>query len=395
MNGSSIQSILGLVRTAVIAAGVLLSVLALVEILRATVFLYGLSPWLGTAFVLALAGGIAWFVWRFVWTLARLPRAPAPPVVADPGHLTPEELETCSAYLQHRIAQLRENPRLSAADHDALEVAASALGVSPSAQAFGACRDELNRILAPLDRDAERIVQTCVRDVMAAVVLSPFRSADLLIVLYRNGKMVLGLATHYQSRPALAEELRIVRDVLAIVATVNLLNFTEKFFEQMLTGVPVLGGLAGDLSQGAGAGLLTSATGHAAIQRCRSIDLWDRRRAQEGIERRMPRFARDVKEIFSVDVLPLLRPRVPDFSSASEKIGAAFEAALGSMDAWVWRPVATAGTGVASATVRRGASAWRGARSGIAGAAGIVGRGSVRVWRKARDGVSGALRRNK
>jgi len=44
-----------------------------------------------------------------------------------------------------------------------------------------------------LDEQAERIVRECVRDVMLAVVLSPYRSADLLIVLYRNGRMVLEL----------------------------------------------------------------------------------------------------------------------------------------------------------------------------------------------------------
>ena len=74
---------------------------------------------------------------------------------------------------------------------------------------------------------------------MIAVVLSPFRSADLLVVLYRNGQMILRLAQLYQTRPAPVEQLRIVRDVLAVVATVNLLNFTEKFVEQLFERVPV------------------------------------------------------------------------------------------------------------------------------------------------------------
>ena len=104
---------------------------------------------------------------------------------------------------------------------------------------------------------------------MIAVVLGPFRSADLLVVLYRNGQMILRLAQLYQTRPAPVEQLRIVRDVLAVVATVNLLNFTEKFVEQLFERVPVLGQLAGDVTQGVGAGLLTSATGHAAMNRAR------------------------------------------------------------------------------------------------------------------------------
>jgi uncharacterized membrane protein YcjF (UPF0283 family) len=356
-----------LLRTAAIAFGVLLSFLAVVEIIRAYVFLRELSPWLAFGFIVALLGGLAWLVARFFAAFWSLPRAPAPPEVADPANLSPDEALACAGYLQHRIMQLHDNPRLSPADLQALDVLHARLRESTDVEAIQRSQDELNRLLAPLDQDAERLVQFCVRDVMAAVVLSPFRSADLLIVLYRNGRMILQLAQHYQTRPTPGEQLRIFRDVLAIVATVNFLNFTEKFVEQLFQGVPLLGSLAGDLTQGVGAGLLTSAAGHAAIQRCRSIDPWSRRAAQEDLAHRMPRFAKDVKAIFSAEVLPRLRPRMPDFKYVSDRISAAFDSALNNMGAWVWRPVTTRGAAFAATTLRGGASAWRGIQSGTRG----------------------------
>lgn len=352
-----------LIRNAAIALGVLLSFLAVIEVIRAYVFLRELSPWLAVTFLIVLLGGFGWLAARFLIAFWRLPRAPAPPEIADPDFLTPEEALACAGYLQHRIRQLRTNPRLLPADVATLNRLYASLRVSTDADTIRLHQQELNRLLAPLDQEAERIVQLCVRDVMAAVVLSPFRSVDLLIVLYRNGQMILQLARHYQTRPAPAEQLRIFRDVLAIVATVNFLNFTEKFVEQLFKGVPLLGSLAGDLSQGVGAGLLTSATGHAAIQRCRTIDPWNRQIAQSTLAHRMPRFAKDVKAIFSADVLPKLRPRMPDVSGTSDRISAALDAALNNMGEWMWRPVATRGAAFAASTVQGGAAAWRGVRS--------------------------------
>lgn len=369
MDTSAFQLWLRLIKTTAIFFGVLLTFFAFIEVARAYVFLREISPWLGYAFLVALIGGLLWLTGGFLNAFLRLPRAPAPPEVADPDNLTPAEAMACAGYLQHRIKQFIKNPRLPAADHQLLEETHIQLSKSTSQPVIQRSRDDLNRILAPLDQAAEKMVQNCVRDVMAAVVLSPFRSADLLVVLYRNGQMILQLAQHYQTQPTLSEQLRIFRDVLAIVATVNFLNFTEKFLEQLFQGIPIIGTVAGDLSQGVGAGLLTSATGHAAIQRCKCIDPWNRVAAQKGLVKRMPQFARDLKAIVSSDVLPKLLPRMPDSKSVSDRVLMAFDATINGMGAWVWRPVATRGSAFASATVRGGASAWHGLRSGTQGMA--------------------------
>ena len=327
-----------LIRAAAVAAGALLSFLAVVEVLRAYLILREVSPWLGFGFIGLLVLGLGWLAWRFLIAFWSLPRAPAPPEVADPLQLSADEALECAAFLDHRIRQLLENSRLSDASA-ALGEVASRLRAEATPAGVARAQTELAEILLPLDERAERIVRECVRDVMLAVVLSPYRSADLLIVLYRNGRMVLELAQLYQTRPSPIEQLRIAKDVVAIVATVNFLNFTEKFLEQLLERIPVLGQVGGDVTQGVGAALLTSATGHAAIARCKSITPFSRAVAQAQLAQRMSRFARDVKAILNEEVLPKLRPRFPALGGASEKLSAAFDATVDGMSDWIWRPI--------------------------------------------------------
>lgn len=388
MNSSAFLALWRLVRSAAITAGVLLSVVAVVELLRVYVTLRDVSPSLGAAFALLIVGGIAWVVVRFLAALWSLPQAPAPPEVADPTRLSSSEALACAGFLQHRIRQLRANMQFSSPSRESLDSILGRLREAADQKAIFQSQAEMNRILEPLDSAAERIVQECVRDVMVAVVLSPYRSADLLVVLYRNGQMVRRLAQLYQTRPAPIEELRILRDVAAIVATVNFLNFTEKFIEQLLERVPGLGQLAGDLTQGIGAGLLTSAAGHAAIQRCKSIEPWSRQCAQEQLAHRMSGFATDVKDIFKAEVLPRLRPRVPDFAALTDRLSVAFDAAVDGMGNWVWRPVTTRGSRFAAATIRGSASAWRGMRTGSQG----IGKRSKLLFERGRARLSLPLR---
>lgn len=322
-----------------ITVGALLSFVVFVEVIRAIVFLYALSPWLGVPFALLVFSGSAWLVGRFVIAMLRLPRAPAPPEVRDANRLTQSEALACGRYMQHRILQLRANPRLSPENLVALHTISEQLHDGADEQAVLRGQRELDQILVPLDKEAERIVQRCVRDVALAVVLSPFRSIDLLIVLYRNGQMIIQLAQHYQTRPTAREQIRIFRDVIAIVATVNILNFSEKFIEQLFAGTPLIGPIAGDLTQGAGAGILTSVAGHAAIDRCRCVDPWSRRATQSKLEGLMPRFLADVKAIIDSDVVPRIRIRVPGLEKVSEAISTAYDAASRSVGNWLSRPV--------------------------------------------------------
>jgi hypothetical protein len=185
---------------------------------------------------------------------------------------------------------------------------------------------------------------------MAGVTLSPYRSSDLLVVLYRNGSMVLRLATLYGGRPRLAEQLAIARDTLRVVAAVNFLNFGNKLLEGILAGVPMVGRFADDVAQGIGAGFLTSAVGHAAMQRCEAFHGWDRAAAVETLSAGSRRFLVDVRDIFLKDVYPSMRSRLPQ-AELWERLGAgirtAMDTAAAGVDGLVARPVLAGGRAMA------------------------------------------------
>ena len=75
-----------------------------------------------------------------------------------------------------------------------------------------------------LDEKAEKQVRKSTRDVMVGVTLSPYKAADLLIVLYRNLIMTTKIIRIYNTRPRFREQLKTIYDTICIVATVNYIN---------------------------------------------------------------------------------------------------------------------------------------------------------------------------
>ena len=68
----------------------------------------------------------------------------------------------------------------------------------------------------------------------------------------------------------------ILRDVLRVLITVNFLYIGRNLVENLFANVPLLGRVVDDMGQGLGAGLFTSAAGHAAIERCAAFRGWDK-----------------------------------------------------------------------------------------------------------------------
>jgi uncharacterized membrane protein YcjF (UPF0283 family) len=356
MDKSALQVWWRLFRSVMIFLGILLSFLAVVEILRVYIILRDFNSWVGLGFIALLVCCILWLLIKFIIAFKRLPSAPSPPKILETDTPTQEELLACGHFLIHRMHQVLNNPKLADSEREFVDLALSRLSDkltnSLTEETILEAQEALMKIFKPIDESAERIVHECVRDVMLGVALSPYRSADLLIVIYRNGRMILQLAQLYYTRPAPAEQIRIFKDVIAIVATVNLLNFSEKFVEKLFTQIPILGQVAGDLSQGVGAGLLTSATGHAAIERCKSVYAWNRGEEQKHLANKMSSFVIDVKNIFQADLIPRIRPRLPEVTAVTEKVSKAFDSTAESMDQWIWSPVTKQSQALASATLR-------------------------------------------
>jgi uncharacterized membrane protein YcjF (UPF0283 family) len=339
------QHFLTLTLRIALVAGVLLSLIAVSEVLDLYLSLRELSPLAATVFatlgMLTLAGGVTYVGVRWYTH---------PPVLLAPPRTDEiaRDLARHAGYLGRYLHRLSDNPLLDRERQRQARAAARRLANSTAATAaeLEVLVREIEEttalpLLAVLRASAEGEVRRCVRDVMAGVTLSPYRSSDLLIVLYRNGAMVFRLAELYGGRPRLGEQVAIARDTLRVVAAVNFLNLGNKLLEGLFAGVPMLGRFADDVAEGLGAGFLTSAVGHAAMERCEAFHGWDRVEAVESLGANSGRFLADVRDIFLKDILPSMRTRVPqpDWDRLGDSIRSALDATMSGVDGLVTQPV--------------------------------------------------------
>ncbi len=344
-----------LVKTAILIFGVLLSGAACIEILHAYVILREIHPVLGYIFAGFLAALLLGFMIYLYVAIGQRPRVLVPPQIADPHQASEKELLAYVAYLRQYTERLACNPALPPEECQmAFEAIPQLDGLFEQTGEdnipYEKIRDYEENVIDPLlstlDAQAEKQIRGSVRDIMLAVTLSPFRAVDLIVVLYRNALMVVRVIGIYNSRPFLREQLAIFRDTLRVVAAVNFLSFGEKFTEQLFSRVPFVGQVMDDLIQGIGAGLLTSATGHAALHRCRAFTGWDREEATQHMAKMMTAFLADTRDMFTKDVLPRVKPRLSAMD-AWERVtigfSGAFEATGAVMDTFVTKP-AIAGT---------------------------------------------------
>ena len=308
-----------IIRAAVLVTGGLLSFFVFIEILHAYQVLSGVHPIFGYGFLFALILGAAWAIGYVVIAIRSRPPVLIPPQISDINNTPIYLLRPYGKYLFNYMKRLEENPLLD-----------SEIKIKCKDG-----RDELNRILAPssskeeliegfqdveekainpaistLDRLADKEIRRSVRDITFAVSLSPYRAADLLIVLYRNIGMILRVIHIYNSRPRFREQALIFRDTVRVVATVNFFSFGKKLLEGLFSNVPFIGRYVDDMAQGVGAGLLTSASGHVVSHRCRAFQSWDRNEASKSLASSLSLYLTDVRKIITTDVLEYLKPRI-------------------------------------------------------------------------------------
>jgi hypothetical protein len=310
-----------------VVAGVLLGFVFFAECLRLFFFFYNIHPAAG--FVCAgifLIGIFALFM--YLWKgLRATPRVLVPPPMPELPKASHAEMRRYCDYLTKYLNRLAENQSL---DGESVKVARDRVLDIEDALRAHPLNDDLVRtianteketigpLLSRLDEKAAQEVRRSVRDVMLAVTLSPYPSVDILIVLYRSLKMVFRVMRIYESRPAPREEWLILRDILAVVATVNFLNISRKLFESLFSQVPVIGRVIDDIGQGLGAGLLTSVAGHAAMDRCAAFRGWNQEEEVRSLGGRMANFLADVKDFFTKDLMPELKERIRSAVSPDE-----------------------------------------------------------------------------
>ncbi len=376
---------------AVIAA--VLGFFAFIEFVRAYQVLSELHPWLGWGYLIALGLLVLFLAALYVRSVLTRRRALVPPDRADTRRY--------GAFLLALARRLDANQNVSFSLRQTLASKAADLegalktmsGDDLEREVTSFLSDCVSPCMKELDACAEREVQKCVRDVMIGVTISPWRAADLLVVLYRNVLMVVKVIGTYDVRPAAGAQLRIMGDISKVVFTVNVLNYGSKLAENLASGIPVVGRFIDDIAQGVGAGLLTSMAGHAAMERCSCLKPWEAAEAQAKMGAKAKDFAADLKGIVAEDIIPRLKVRLPQKEVDAEPgrvenlksaVVRAMDETSGAMDAFIRKPATAAGM-----TVARGVG-------GIfaAGAKGI-GKGTVAVGRgvsRAANKLLGRLR---
>jgi len=342
---------------------------------------------------------VAFGVLYWVVALVRRPAVLLPPPLCDWSTATTGEVRRYARYLVDTMERLAGNALLSEDGRKGLRAEAVALkGRISRREDARELTAELSRIVdevvmpavVPLDTEAERRVRDCVRDTMVGVAVSPWRSVDLFVVLYRSGRMVLEVSAVYNGRPRLREQVRVVTDVLKIAATVQFLNIGSKLMENMTSWIPVVGRFTDDIAQGVGAGLFTSVAGHATIDRCRAFRGWSEEEARNCMGARLKVFMQDLKGIVSDMVVPALRGRieaeVPQerrIENLMERIKGgicdAIDATSETVGTCVRTPVAVGYKGVAST----GAVLWRGTKRASVEAGRAAGWTGQQGWRLA------------
>ncbi|MCK5000336.1 MAG: DUF697 domain-containing protein [Anaerohalosphaera sp.] len=343
-----------IIRTIVIAVGVLLTFFAVIEIIRAYQTLYLLHPIAGYAFLAVLLGLLLWLIVYLAVALASRPAALVPPDEPASESPTPRQARRFANYLVKYLNRLAVNTVLTEPQRQTAQAAADKLktDISSEPDVLRAAIEQTEQetivpLLDSLDAQAEKEIRVCVAVVMAGVTLSPYKAADLMIVVYRNITMVARLIRIYNTRPRLTQQFHIAMDIINIIATVNYINMGKNLIEHLGSKVPGIGSFIDDIAQGIGAGFMTSVTGHAAIYRCRAYRRFSTEQAKDTLRSRIGGFYADVRDMFNKDILPQITRRIGDTSKDTiEKIASAIDETGSIIGKFVKAPFNAASTAV-------------------------------------------------
>lgn len=274
------------IKKIVLLAGLFLTVMAVVELIRIYNTLRAFhiyAAYAGSAVFAAAVLGIGYFIVSLMVT----------PVMYRPfAEVEPEDFKSTKKYCRYLLKIMRhlsKNTEITEASASGLRAEIAELKTKLKSETR---TDSLKKIISDLetntiepvlkqlDNKADKFIQDSVRDIMLGVALSPYHAVDLLIVLYRNSVMIYKIAGIYNNRPGLRELTVIFTNIFGVVATVNYLNVASKAIESVFKNIPVVGPFIDDILQGIGAGYMTSIVGSSAKLRCRAFRNWHKERTK-------------------------------------------------------------------------------------------------------------------
>lgn len=320
------------IERAVCLAAVLLTLVVAVVVVQIYRILAGFHGWLGVAFGALVAGTLLVAACWFLITQLRHPTVlQAPPRVS--GRSTRGEHRHYARYLVRFMSRLRAHPLVSAEQRDivgayrvTLRRAVASSRSAQVADTVAQCETQaIEPVMRALDARAQALVEATVRDVMQGVTLSPWNVLDLPAVTFRNLAMVARVVAVYDNRPLVREYLVILRDVVSVVSTVNVLSFGNQLLRNLMSDVPAMGHFAEDVARGVGAGLLTSVAGQAAMARCRGYRGWSREEARRHVAEEMSDTLHGLMDQVAEVVMPQLRSPLESRMSGETSSTKAFD----------------------------------------------------------------------
>lgn len=130
-------------------------------------------------------------------------------------------------------------------------------------------------VLSKVDEKAMAEIAKFSTEAVVLVALSPVAIIDMLIMLWRNLRMINKVAGLYGLKLGYWSRVKLIRQVFVNMVYAGASELIADFGTEMI-GADLLGKLSGRLAQGLGAGMLTARLGVKTIQLCRPIPFDDK-----------------------------------------------------------------------------------------------------------------------
>jgi putative membrane protein len=130
-------------------------------------------------------------------------------------------------------------------------------------------------VLTKVDEKAMGEIAKFSTEAVVLVALSPVALIDMLIILWRNLRMINKVALLYGIKLGYWSRIKLIRQVFINMVYAGASELIADFGSDMI-GADLLGKLSGRLAQGLGAGMLTARLGVKTMQLCRPIPFEDK-----------------------------------------------------------------------------------------------------------------------
>jgi len=125
-------------------------------------------------------------------------------------------------------------------------------------------------VLTHVDKKVIAEISKFSTEAVVLVALSPVALIDMLVMLWRNLRMLDKISGLYGLKLGYWSRLRLIKQVFINMAYAGASELAADFGTEML-GADMLGKMSARLAQGLGAGLLTSRLGLRAMHLCRPL----------------------------------------------------------------------------------------------------------------------------